>query len=171
MAKKQKRLPQGSPASSAPSTPRKSATSERIAQEKARLKKLEHELSEKLKLYAHSRQEDEEKTRSSGSPTKPLQNNKDIADATRAEREEIQPGPDGAISDNSTQSLLERQDVNPEQSNQLLETQRTVALTKDSEMAEAMELNINAQQMERIRKLQVSIPMFTNPESQTYQEL
>ena len=162
MAKKQKRVPQGSPASSTPSTPRKSATSERIAQEKARLKKLEHELSEKLKLYTHSRQENEEKTRSSGSPTKPSQNKKDI-DVARTEIEENQPGPDGAINDNSTQSLLERQDVNSEQSDQLLETQKAVASTKDSEMAEAMELNINAQQMERIRKLQVSIPMSANP--------
>lgn len=170
MAKKQKSIPQGSPASSAPSTPRKSATSERIAQEKARLKKLEHELSEKLKLYAHSRQEDEEKTHSSGSPTKPSQNNKEISDVNRTEIEEKHPGPDDAIGGNSTQSLSERQDVNSEQSNQLL-GERAVASSKDSEMAEAMELKISAQQMERIRKLQVSVPIFTKPKSQTYQQL
>lgn len=165
MAKKQKSIPQGSPASSAPSTPRKSATSERIAQEKARLKKLEYELSEKLKLYAHSRQEGEGKTHSSGSPTKPSQNSKDISDVNRTEIEGKQPGPDGAISGNSTQSLSERQDVNSKQSNQLLERQRAVALTKDSEMTGALELNISAQQIERIRKLQVGIPIFANPKS------
>ena len=160
MAKKQKSLLQRSPTSSAPSTPRKSATAERIAQEKARLKKLEHELSEKLRLYAHSRQEDQGKTHSSMSPKKPSQNNKDISYVTRTEREEKQPGPDGAISDNSTYALSERQDVYSEQSNQSQERQRAVSSTKDSEMAETMELNSNAQQMERIRKLQVSVPMY-----------
>ena len=167
MAKKQKSIPQGSPASSAPSTPRKSATSERIAQEKARLKKLEHELSEKLKLYTHSRQEGEEKNHSSGSPTKASQNNKDVSDVNRTGINEKQPDPDGAITGNSTQSSSENQDVNSEQSNQLLERQTAVPSTKDSEMAEAMELNISAQQMERIRKLQVSIPVFANPKGQT----
>ena len=43
--------PVGTPNRSAPNTPRKSAVAERIAQEKARLKKIEHELAEKLKLY------------------------------------------------------------------------------------------------------------------------
>ena len=168
MAKKQKGVAQGSPVSSAPSTPRKSATAEHIAQEKARLKKLEHELSEKLRLYSHSRQEDEGKSHSSVSPKKPSQNNKDIFDVTGTEIEEKQPGPDAAISDNSTHALSERQDVDSEQSNQLLERQGAVVSTKDSESAEAMELNINAQQMERIRKLQVSVPMYTNCKSQSY---
>lgn len=44
-------IPGRSPSKSAPNTPRKSAVAERIAQEKARLKKEEHELAEKLKLY------------------------------------------------------------------------------------------------------------------------
>lgn len=158
VAKKQKGIPQGSPASSAPSTPRKSATAERIAQEKARLKKLEHELSEKLKLYAYSRQEDEGKTHSSVSRKKQSQNNNDIADVTRSEREEKQPGPDGAISDNSNHTLSGIQDVDSRgQNNQLLERQKAVASPEDHEMPEAMEFNINAHQMERIRKLQVSI--------------
>jgi len=159
VAKKQKGVIQGSPVSSAPNTPRKSATAERIAQEKARLKKLEHELSEKLRLYAHNRQENEGKTHPSVSPKKPSQNNKDISDVTQTGIDEKKSGPDGAISDNSTHALLERQDVDSEQSNQLLERQRAVASPKDSEMADAGELKMNAQQMERIRKLQVSVPI------------
>ena len=157
MAKKQKGVIQGSPVSSAPNTPRKSATAERIAREKARLKKLEHELSEKLRLYAHNRQEDEGKTHPSVSPKKASQNNKDISDVTQTGIDGKKSGPDGAISDNSTHVLLERQDS--EQSNQLLERQRAVASPKDSEMADAGELKMNAQQMERIRKLQVSVPI------------
>lgn len=169
MAKKQKGIPQGSPASSAPSTPRKSAAAERIAQEKARLKKLEHELSEKLKLYVR---QDEGKSHSSVSPKKPSQNNKDISDVKRSEREEKQPSPDGAVSGNSTHPTSERPDVDSRgQSNQLIERQKAVASPKDSEKTDAMELNINAQQMERIRKLQVSTPMYTNCKIQIYQEL
>jgi len=171
VSKKQKGITQGSPVSSAPSTPRKSATAERIAQEKARLKKLEHELSEKLRLYAHSRQEDEAKTHPSVSPKKASQINKDISDVTQSGIEEKQPGPDGAISDNSNNTLSERQNVDSEQTDLLLERQRAVASPRDSEMAEAIELNINAQQLERVRKLQVSVPMYTNCKSQTYKEL
>ena len=172
MAKKQKGISQGSPASSAPSTPRKSATAERIAQEKARLKKLEHELSEKLKLYTYSRQEDKRKTHSSLSPKKPSRNNNDISDVVRSEREEKQPGPDGPISGNSNHALSEIRDVDSRgQNNQLLERQKAVASPENHEMPEAMELNISAQQMERIRKLQVSILVYTNSKSQIYQEL
>ena len=42
----------GSPSKTMSSSVKKSAMAERIAQEKARLKKLEHELSEKLKTYS-----------------------------------------------------------------------------------------------------------------------
>ena len=133
VAKKQKGIFQGSPASSAPSTPRKSATAERIAQEKARLKKLEHELSEKLKLYTYSRQEDQGKTHSSLSPKKPSQDSSDISDVVRSEREEKQPGLDGGIRGNANHSLSEIQDVDSRgQNNQLLERQKASCLTRRS---------------------------------------
>ena len=132
--------PHGSPASSTPNTPRKSPRSESIAQEKARLKKLEHELSEKLKMYG--RQEEEGKNSSSLSSDKPSQNNKDSS-----EQEEKQPV--GSSSDNSSLTFSERQD-------QFVDNEKAVVLSEDSKTPDAVELNVNAQQLERIRKLQVS---------------
>ncbi|KAL9984828.1 hypothetical protein ACROYT_G007164 [Oculina patagonica] len=144
--------PQQSPASSAPSTPRKSASAERIAREKARLKKLEHELSEKLKLYG--RQQEEGKN-SSVSSNKPSQNNEDSSDVMRSEREEKQPALVGSSSDNASHPLSERQDFDSTgQNDQLLESEKTIALSKESPKPDATELTVNAQQLERIRKLQ-----------------
>lgn len=160
MAKKAKPTPltpQRSPASSASSTPRKSAKTERIAQEKARLKKLEHELSEKLKLYG--RQQEEGKN-SLVPPNKPSQNNKDSSDAMRSETQGDQPVLVASSSGNSSHTLSERQDSDSRgQSHQLLENEKTVDSSKDSNKPDAVELTVNDQQLERIRKLQVSNPV------------
>lgn len=48
-----------SPTSATPNSPRKSTAAQRIAQEKARLIKLEHELAEKLKQFGRKQEEGE----------------------------------------------------------------------------------------------------------------
>lgn len=138
--------PQGSPASSAPNTPRKSAVAERIAQEKARLKRLEHELSEKLKNYG--RQQEEGKDHSLKSPEKPSQSNQGSPDVKTSV---------GTSSDNSSNLMSQGQEFDSRgASSQFLASEKEVVPSKDSEKPLAVELDITSQQLERIRKLQVS---------------
>ena len=152
MAKKVKpatSAPEGSPASSAPSTPRKSAMAERIAQEKARLKKLEHELSEKLKLYG--RRQEKGKNHPSMFLSKQSQNSKHgSTDVERMDGVEIQPlqqseGPETQQLDSRGQHL------------QLPGGQNKDSIAKDTDNPVAMEMSITPEQLERIKKLQVNV--------------
>lgn len=99
----------------------------------------------------------EGKNSSPVSSNKPSQNNEDSSNVTRSEREEKQPVVVGSSSDNASHPLSERQDSDSTgQNDQLLESGKTVASSKDSKKPDATELTVNAQQLERIRKLQVS---------------
>ena len=154
---------EGSPASSAPSTPRKSAKAEHIAQEKARLKKLERELSEKLKLYGR---QEEKKNNPSASSNKQSQTSEcDSADFKRKGTDKNQlPQHSGGVS-NSSGYLSEKQeqDSREEHTHNELPGSHPENLqdvsSKDSEASVTVKVSITPEQLERIRTLQVSIPV------------
>ena len=150
--------PERSPASSAASTPRKSAMAERIAQEKARLKKLEHELSEKLKLYGQ--QQEEAKRQQPVPQGKHAQYTKnDTSDAERSDRDENQLLQHSERTSNSSSFVSEKQElVSREQHNQVTtRSQKEDLPLKDKEVPVLGQ--ITPEQLERIRKLQVSTCM------------
>ena len=148
--------PEGSPASSAPSTPRKSAMAERIAQEKARLKRLEHELSEKLKLYG--RQQEEGKSPSAPLNKQSQNSEQDTSDVERNERDKTQPPQHSKNTRNSNDFVLERQELDSRgQHSPLSGRQKEDTPSKDSGKSVVVEVSITPEQLERIRKLQVGV--------------
>lgn len=118
---------------------------ERLAQEKARLKKLEHELLVKLKSFG--RHQEEKKNHPSLS--KQSQNN----DNTELERVDAQKMRAQQLSDGSGEQVLKSRD----QYLQLPAGNDKDASPKDSQSQEVKKVSISPEQLEWIRKLQVSI--------------
>ena len=118
---------------------------ERLAQEKARLKKLEHELL--LKLKSFGRHQEEEKNHPSLS--KQSQNN----DNTELERVDGQKMRAQQLSDGSGKQVLESRD----QHLQLPAGNEKDASPKDTQSQEVKKISISPEQLEWIRKLQVSV--------------
>ena len=117
---------------------------ERLAQEKARLKKLEHELL--LKLKSFGRHQEEEKNHPSLS--KQSQNNN-----TELERVDAQKMRAQQLSDGSGKQVLESRD----QHLQFPAANEKDASPKDTQSQEVKKISISPEQLEWIRKLQVSV--------------
>lgn len=140
---------------------------EHIAQEKARLKRIEHELSEKLKLFGRQREEgNRQPSVPLGSPSK--SSKRDTSDSKKHERDKTQlPLPSERVGD-SNANASEMQDLNSkEHCAKLTESQEknpyaTENLLKKGERPEAKLVTVSPEQVERIRKLQVSIVSITS---------
>lgn len=118
---------------------------ERLAQEKARLKKLEHELSEKLKSFGRH----QEKEKNHPSLSKQSQHN----DNTDLERVDTQKMRAEQLSDGSDKQVLKSRD----QHLQLPAGNDKDASPKDTQNPEVKKISITPEQLEWIRKLQVSV--------------
>ena len=133
---------------------------EHIAQEKARLKRIEHELSEKLKLFGRQRVEgNRQPSVPLSSPTK--SSKLDTYDSKKHERDKTQLPLLNERVCNAFAS--EAQDLNSKQHGAELTESReknsyaTDNLLKDGERPEAKLVTVSPEQLERIRKLQVSM--------------
>ena len=127
---------------------------ERIAQEKARLKKLEHELSEKLKLYGQQ-QEEGKSQQSMPQGKQPQYTKNDTSDAERSDRDKNQLPQHSERTSNSSSFVSEMQELDSrEQHNQMTISQKEDSPSKDKETPVVR--RITSAQLERIRKLQVS---------------
>lgn len=155
LAKKAKQVlitPQGSPAHSATTTPRKSAVAERIAQEKARLKKLEHELSEKLKQFGREREGD--RGSAFNASEKILQSSKDSSDVKTIGKEE-KKNEFGTSCDNTSHLDSQEQGFDSrEASGQFFPGAKEVTPLTEGETPITFELQMTTQQLEHVRKLQ-----------------
>ena len=149
MAKKAKQVfktPQGSPANSATNTPKKSPVAERIAQEKARLKKLEHELSEKLK-----REGDRDSALKASGEV--LQSITDSSDAKAIEIKEKKPKA-GTSCDDTSHHESQGQGFDLRGASGQFIPEATPF--KDGKTPTKFALDITNQQLEHVRKLQVN---------------
>ena len=154
MAKKAKQVlktPQGSPANSATNTPKKSPVAERIAQEKARLKKLEHELSEKLKQFGREREGDRDSALKASGEV--LQNITDSSDAKAIEIKEKKPKA-GTSCDNTSHHESQGQGFDSRGASGQFLPEATPF--KDGKTPTTFALDITNQQLEHVRKLQVN---------------
>lgn len=150
MAKKAKQVlktPQGSPANSATNTPKKSPVAERIAQEKARLKKLEHELSEKLKQFGREREGDRDSALKASGEV--LQS----SDAKAIEIKEKKPKA-GTSCDNTSHHESQGQGFDLRGASGQFIPEATPF--KDGKTPTKFALDITNQQLEHVRKLQVN---------------
>lgn len=154
MAKKAKQVlktPQGSPANSATNTPKKSPVAERIAQEKARLRKLEHELSEKLKQFGREREGDRDSALKASGEV--LQSITDSSDAKAIEIKEKKPKA-GTSCDNTSDHELQGQGFDSRGASGQFLPEATPF--KDGKTPTTFALDITNQQLEHVRKLQVN---------------
>ena len=154
MTKKAKQVlktPQGSPANSATNTPKKSPVAERIAQEKARLKKLEHELSEKLKQFGREREGDRDSALKASGEV--LQSITDSSDAKAIEIKEKKPKA-GTSCDNTSHHELQGQGFDLRGASGQFIPEATPF--KDGKTPTKFALDITNQQLEHVRKLQVN---------------
>ena len=154
MAKKAKQVfktPQGSPANSATNTPKKSPVAERIAQEKARLKKLEHELSEKLKQFGREREGDRGSALKASGEV--LQSITDSSDTKAIEIKEKKPKA-GTSCDNPSHHESQGQGFDSRGASGQFLPEATPF--KDGKTPTTFALDITNQQLEHVRKLQVN---------------
>ncbi|XP_068711250.1 zinc finger C3H1 domain-containing protein-like isoform X2 [Montipora foliosa] len=143
--------------SSAPDTPSKSTAAQRIAQEKARLKKLEHELSEKLKLFGRKQKDRNENNQVSVLQSEQFKTStKDTSDVDKLERQhKNELSMSSERTDNSVRPMSERQGLSSrEQTSERVERQKENLSSQDSEVLKERLGSISPEQLERIRKLQ-----------------
>ena len=148
-----------SPTSTASNSPRKSTAAQRIAQEKARLKKLEHELAEKLKQFGRKQEEGEKQIPVLQS--KQSENSKkESSDGDKLEKEhrnKLSMHSEDSL-DSSKQELDSR-----EQHPQWLDSKVTKPSSKQDSKELIEKQSFSPEQLKRVQKLQVSSanPQFT----------
>lgn len=148
-----------SPTSTASNSPRKSTAAQRIAQEKARLKKLEHELAEKLKQFGR-KQEEGEKQLPVLQSKQSENSKKESSDGDKLEKEHRNKlSMHSERTENSKQEELDSR----EQHLQWLENKKTKPSSKQDSKELIEKQSFSPEQLKRVQKLQVSSanPQFT----------
>ena len=149
-----------SPTSTASNSPRKSTAAQRIAQEKARLKKLEHELAEKLKQFGRKQEEGEKQIPVLQS--KQSENSKkESSDGDKLEKEhrnKLSMHSEDSL-DSSKQEELDSREQHP----QWLDSKVTKPSSKQDSKELIEKQSFSPEQLKRVQKLQVSSanPQFT----------
>lgn len=146
-----------SPTSTTSNSPRKSTAAQRIAQEKARLKKLEHELAEKLKQFGRKQEEGEKqlpvllnkqsekskKESSGGDKLEQEHRNKLSMHSQRTEN---------SVDSSSKQEELDSREQHP----QWLESKETKPSSNHDSKELIEKQSFSPEQLKRVQKLQVS---------------
>lgn len=148
-----------SPTSTASNSPRKSTAAQRIAQEKARLKKLEHELAEKLKQFGR-KQEEGEKQLPVLQSKQSENSKKESSDGDKLEKEHRNKlSMHSERTENSKQEELDSREQHP----QWLESKKTKPSSKQDSKELIEKQSFSPEQLKRVQKLQVSSanPQFT----------
>lgn len=148
-----------SPTSTASNSPRKSTAAQRIAQEKARLKKLEHELAEKLKQFGR-KQEEGEKQLPVLQSKQSENSKKESLDGDKLEKEHRNKlSMHSERTENSKQGELDSREQHP----QWLESKETKPSSKQDSKELIEKQSFSPEQLKRVQKLQVSSanPQFT----------
>lgn len=150
-----------SPTSTASNSPRKSTAAQRIAQEKARLKKLEHELAEKLKQFGRKQEEGEKQL--PALQGKQSENSKnESSDGDKLEKEHRNKlSMHSERTENSLDSSKQEELDSREKHPQWLESKKTKPSSKQDSKELIEKQSFSPEQLKRVQKLQVSS---TNPQ-------
>ncbi|XP_067021110.1 zinc finger C3H1 domain-containing protein-like isoform X4 [Acropora muricata] len=139
-----------SPTSTASNSPRKSTAAQRIAQEKARLKKLEHELAEKLKQFGR-KQEEGEKQLPVLQSKQSENSKKESSDRDKLEKEHRNKlSMHSERTENSKQGELDSREQHP----QWLESKETKPSSKQDSKELIEKQSFSPEQLKRVQKLQ-----------------
>ena len=123
------------------------------------MKKLEHELSEKLKLFGRKQKDRNENNQVSVLQSEQCKTStKDTSDVDKLERQhKNELSMSSERTDNSVRPMSERQGLSSrEQPSERVERQKENLSSQDSEMLKERLGSVSPEQLERIRKLQVS---------------
>lgn len=146
-----------SPTSTTSNSPRKSTAAQRIAQEKARLKKLEHELAEKLKQFGRKREEGEKQL-----PVLPNEQSekskKESLGGDKLEKEHRNKlSMHSQRTENSVDSSSKQEELDSrEQHPQWLESKETKPSSNHDSKELIEKQSFSPEQLKRVQKLQVS---------------